>query len=105
MIDEERLKGHSENGKSEYIMCAAIHVDNGLDYVHKPFNIDKGLVYCGWRHHNISETLPPKGFDKRVQGFLTNKNRFLNRMEAAILAKENGQYSGNHKELYSEDVW
>ena len=41
---------------------------------------------------------------KKILGFLTNKNRFLNRKEAAILAKENGQYSGNNISLYSEDL-
>ena len=106
MVDEERLKGHLENGKFEYVMCAAIHIDNDQDYVHKPFNIDKGLVYCGWRHHNIIEMFNYSVIEGiETQGFLTNKNRFLNREEAAILAKENGQYNGDHEELYSEDVW
>ena len=112
MIDSIRLEAHLNNGKTEYILCSAIHIDNGKDYVHKPFNIDKGYVMCGWRHHNILEIIPLE--DKRnkdiitTQGFLTNKNRFINRKEALELAKSNGQVNSEAitlSELYSEDLW
>lgn len=50
MIDKERLEAHLNNGEVELIMCAAIHVDDGIDRMYQPYNIDKGLVFCGWRH-------------------------------------------------------
>lgn len=110
MIDKERLEAHLNNGKREYIMCAAIHLDDGIDYHHQPYNIDKGVVFCGWRHACIiqqyKDNLHWKNSDK-VQGFLTNKNRFLTRDEGLELVRENGQLE---KELIggiltSEDLW
>lgn len=36
--------------KNEYILCAAIHYDNGIKYEHQPKNIKTGIVACGLRH-------------------------------------------------------
>ena len=51
------MKEHSEPSKEEtkkeYILCAAIHWDDGETYPHQPKNITTGLVICGRRHHNI----------------------------------------------------
>lgn len=117
MVDEIRLKAHLENGEREYIMCAAIHVDDGIDYMFQPYNIDKGLVYCGWRHPCILQQIPKeikkKGPQEKtiVQGFLTNKNRFLNREESKeVCIKNNQSFNRITKEefvgtLTSEDLW
>ena len=113
MIDKFRLEAHLNNGIEEYVMCAAIYIDDGKDYMFKPYNIDKGLVYCGWRHPCIFETMPYKQSEirrlgyKEIQGFLTNKNRFLSRDEAEILVKENGQLKQKMIGgcLTSEDLW
>ena len=107
MIDKGRLEAHLNNGEREYVLCSAIYFDDGIDYMHKPYNIDKGLVYCGWRHPSIFETMPKEHKIHSVQGFLTNKNRFLTRSEALDLVKSNGQlkdgiYGGV---LTSEDLW
>ena len=107
MIDTERLEAHLNNGKPEYVMCAANYVDDGIDHNYKPYNIDTGLVYCGWRHACIFEIMPKESIKNCIQGFLTTKNRFLTRAKALELVKENGQL----KEpliggiLTSEDLW
>lgn len=43
-----------------------------------------------------------------TQGFVTNENRFVDRFEAAKIAKDANQIVGNEFNgtcLYSEDVW
>lgn len=107
MIDKVRLESHLNNGKVEYVMCSAIYFDDGKDYMYKPYNIDKGLVYCGWRHPNIFETMPKEHRARSIQGFLTTKNRFLTRDEALKLVRENGQLKNGIMGgvLTSEDLW
>lgn len=79
----------------EYILCAAIHFDDGNTYTNQPANISTGFVICGRRHHNcyatyaaIREVNDKKHFQlgESVQGFITNRDRFLNRKEAYIIA-------------------
>lgn len=92
--------------KSEYILCASIHFDNGKTYPYQPQNINTGIVLNGHRHvcifqqwaffntdvlkldvtgrHNI-------GFYEKEQGFLTNTNRFVDREEGAKIAFAAGQ--------------
>ena len=107
MIDKERLEAHLANGKTEWVMCAANYYDDGIDHNYKPYNIDKGLVYCGWRHACIFEIMPKDTPHHCIQGFLTTKNRFLNREEALKLVIETGQHDGNiiGGVLTSEDLW
>jgi hypothetical protein len=99
---------------NEYIICSAIHFDDGKEYIHQPKNIKNGFVICGHRHHNCFMTikiLREKRIDfqeaKETQGFLTNKNIFLTREEAMEIAKSNGQISADlkNKELFSEDLY
>jgi hypothetical protein len=116
MVDKVRLEQYLNNGEREYVMCAAIHYDDGEDHYHQPYNIDKGVVISGWRHHNIMHSISKwmgtqqqiyeKGI-KETQGFLTNKNRFLNRKETLELVKENGQLTKPiiGGVLTSEDLW
>ena len=126
----------------EYILCAAIHYDNGLKYIfHDIYGIDTGFVLCGYRHPHILSVLPTnpyylKGmFDdgnteaiqkyeelnvkygwqedsltrcKTIQGFITNKGRFVNRKEAFKIALDAGQIdetNGVNRELFSEDLY
>lgn len=107
MIDNKRLEAHLNNGKDEYVMCAANYVDDGVDHTYKPYNIDKGLVWCGLRHGFIFETMPKGTTQNCEQGFLTNKNRFLTRSEALELVRTNGQLKGDliGGVLTSEDLW
>lgn len=106
--------------KKEYILCAAIHFDDQKEYVHQPKNITTGFVVCGRRHHNcfalFSAIKSHRGTtddDLRdypshkhtVQGFLTSKDRFINREEAAKLALETGQIKESVGILFSEHLY
>jgi len=111
-MDIERLQAHMNNGKPEYIMCAANYYDDGEDYLYQPYNIDKGFVVCGWRHACCGSTYLATNkdvvrWDNCVQGFLTTKNRFLNRHDALLLVMLNGQLTKPTigGELTSEDLW
>jgi hypothetical protein len=94
---------------NQRILYAAIHIDDGLVYVHQPKNISTGYVICGRRHHNCIQTsvilgnLPVKS--NSVQGFLTSDDLFLNRSDAAELAFTCGQIDSPTKILTSEDLW
>ncbi|OQB09046.1 MAG: hypothetical protein BWY21_00951 [Parcubacteria group bacterium ADurb.Bin216] len=79
--------------KEEYILCAAIHFLDGDIHEHQPKNIETGYVIAGRRHHNCYAT--KWIFDKNkiddIQGFITSRDRFVNRKEAfeiAINAKQ-----------------
>ena len=112
MTDEKRLNAHLNNGKTEYVMCSANYYDDGKDHHFQPYNIDKGFVVCGWRHaccgmSYMAANKDADRWDDCVQGFLTTKNRFLNRDEALELVKNNGQLTKPllGSELTSEDLW
>lgn len=96
--------------KQEYVVCAAIWYKElaaeAQDHLRirgmQPYNVDQGIVICGWRHGNcIAVTKGTTGFrtvtkaedgvGNHVAGFLTSKNRFLDRHEAMKLAFEAGQ--------------
>jgi len=99
------------------ILCSAIHVDNGQEYVHQPKNIKTGMVICGRRHHNIIPTIQLMFNDdiikdlklerKIVQGFLTSDDLFLNREEAYKVAKHANQLEKTliGSVLISEDLY
>jgi len=102
---------------SEYILCAAIWYkeiplkkvfDNVL-----PKNCDRGLVVCGHRHGQcmwtmgaltgLRSVLPEVG--DYEQGFLTNKNRFVDRDEGLKISIAAGQTKRTTGQLYSEDLY
>lgn len=94
----------------EIVLCAAIHFDDGDIHYHQPINISSGFVIAGYRHGSILGTAHAVGckvpFKNQTQGFLTNKNRFLNRLEARNLVVTTGQCNPEFKEeLYSEDLY
>lgn len=95
--------------KEEYIICAAIHFQNGIKYEHQPKNIESGIVVCGRRHHNCILTWSALSENElkvpTVQGFLTSKDRFIDRTEGAKLAKQTGQLAREAKALFSEDLY
>lgn len=104
----------------EYIVCAAIWFDDVQIHAHQPINIDYGIVMMGLRHCNcfasigglVKERLDA-GIHEKEQGFLTSKNRFVSRMEAAEIALCINQFIGDEerqevsksKFLYSEDIY
>lgn len=94
----------------EYIVCAAVHFEDGKNYVHQPVNIKTGFVVCGLRHHNCFATFSIIArlthWNYEAQGFLTNTNRFVSRQDAARIAYRAGQINDAHKkELFSEDIY
>ena len=111
-MDNDRLNNHLNNGKQEYVMCAANYYYDKTCHPHQPYNIDEGFVICGWRHaccgsSYMAANLDANRWDNCIQGFLTNKNRFLTRGEALELVKSNGQLKQGiiGRELTSEDLW
>ena len=79
-----------------------------------PYNVDKGVVLCGWRHSNcMYQMVAITGLKNHeagesIQGFLTDTNRFVDRIEGAKISLESGQieklnYSSTR--LFSEDLY
>lgn len=91
----------------EFILCAAVWYNDGLRHDGQPENITEGIVVCGRRHHNCYATLKALGITnddyktmfsimsesehRKHQGFLTSKDRYVDRREAWEIAKENNQ--------------
>jgi len=106
------MKREESKQETEYLLCSAIWFDDGIgSYIHQPINIRTGFVVCGHRHHNcftikaMLQGLGEREYKEEAQGFLTNKNRFVDRFEAAKIAYLSGQIQKEVYKLYSEDVW
>jgi len=105
MIDEEK------------ILCAAIWYKELPTQNFLCKNITQGIVVCGLRHGNCIDIvknlsglrtvkISPDGVGENIQGFLTNKNRFVDRTEGALIhLKNGGKLNYSTKELYSEDLY
>ena len=99
--------------KQEYILCAAIHFDDGNKYSHQPKNIESGFVIAGRRQGNCFLTFTifdPKLLNKQnckneIQGFITSHDRFVNRKEAGQLAFKSKQIDKPTECLISEDLY
>lgn len=102
----------------EKVLCAAIHWDDGKIHSGQPKNIEKGFIIAGRRHHNcfatysaIRETNDKKHFQigEEEQGFLTDKDRFVSRVEGLSIAKAADQILPSkeirNNQLYSEDLY
>lgn len=100
------------DNQKEYILCAAIWFDDGKKYDHQPKNIETGFVIAGRRHHNCFTTMyiisnKDTSYNKnpKIQGFITNLDRFVNREEASKIAYKAGQTKQLKFSLYSEDLY
>lgn len=96
--------------EKEYILCAAIHFNDSKEYLHQPKNIKEGFVLCGRRHHNCITNLTVFGkkmadYKDKTQGFITSKDKFVNRSEASIIAEQAGQIKACNGTLFSEDLY
>jgi hypothetical protein len=104
----------------EKILCAAIHVKDGEQHVHQPKNIESGFVIAGRRHHNCYYTLSLMNpeYNKLMvgregQGFITNKDRYVDRREGWEIALASGQivygleasYNNDESVLISENLY
>jgi len=105
---------------NEFIICAAVWFPIDQKFEFQPDNIEAGLVICGRRHANcfflkaaLRDSLREK--IKHVtpkQGFVTSENRFVDRFDAARIAKAANQVKAGAgeplqlgDELVSEDLW
>lgn len=93
----------------EYIICAAVWWNDGVERNGLPINIKTGLVFAGWRHGNcfqgakaqIKEISEWSRFP-HVSGFLSSYGKFYDRAEAYRVALDAGQVESRrqyHKEL------
>ena len=105
------------NDLKEYVICAAIWykeipLKKEIPQV-LPKNCDRGLVVTGHRHGQCMWTMGcltglrsvTTEVGEYVQGFLTSKNRFVDREEGAILAFDAGQIPEEKQTLFSEDLY
>lgn len=92
----------TDRERTETIQCVAIKSTTVICFLPEPF-----------RHADVwmdIEDCILKG-EHTIQGFMTNKYRFVTREEAYIIAKEAGQIIKRHDvtetpgTLYSEDLW
>ncbi len=89
----------------EFIVCAAVWFNDGKTYGDQPENITEGLVIAGRRHNNcyasgfalqreyledVIRNMSEQDM-KNHHGFITSLDRYVNRKEAWIIAKENNQ--------------
>lgn len=110
-----------KNQDIEKLICSAIWYNDGKK--HTQCNVSTtgdyhdatGIVFCGLRHADcfgvLWLTLPDfkPTEHNHIQGFLTNRNRFVDRKEALEIALNANQVTkeelGEYKELFSEHVW
>lgn len=88
----------------ERIICAAIHNPEEKDLAGNP------LIHCGLRHAFILWQGEYVSRKPQHQGFLTNKNRFVDRKEALEIAINARQCKWDELHnyqigLFSEDIY
>jgi len=101
---------------NERILCAAVwfqDIEIKMDIPTEsrlPVNCDRGLVFCGYRHYHCLYTmvsvtgLATYEVGEHIQGFLTNRNRFVDREEGGLIHRANG-HSTELDDLFSEDLY
>ena len=115
----------------EFVLCAAIYINDGKVHSQQPENIDIGFVVCGRRHNNCYQTIkdistlsPNDAIGKLIsslsdeeirkhQGFITSLDRYVDRREGWKIAKENNQIqfglvagdNGENSILISENLY
>jgi|GEM_PF-2298766 hypothetical protein len=113
-------ENHKQLKRPEFIICSAIHYDDGIEYPHQAKNIHTGLVICGRRHHNcitnaslmLGDKYNKNLANRAAQGFMTSEDRYVNRKEAFRIALAQKQiihnfYDENNADqiLCSEDLY
>lgn len=92
----------------EKILCAAVWFDTWRKPHHQPINISSWYVACGFRHCSAICQGKNNPSDEKEQGFLTSKNRFVDRREGFDIAEKAKQLNDNPKHwrvLYSENLY
>ena len=96
---------------NERILCAAIWFKDGKEYDMQPENVESGYVTTGYRHGECyTHVLVFKAEVtklKKISGFLTSKNRFVDRTEGFEIAKKENQLIDSNAGpiLISEDLY
>lgn len=93
----------------ERILCAAVWIDDGVEYDHQT-GVPRGLIFAGWRHsqciEQVGRAFPGRRVVSSDQGFLTSRGRFVRRAEAMKIAQAAGQVPmALGGDLYSEDLY
>lgn len=119
----ETIYVQQNNPIEEKVICAAIWYKDFplIKYetfppgFQRPLNCDRGMVFCGYRHHNCMYQMIAitrkytHEMGEHIQGFLTNKNRFVNRYEGLEIALKMNQVIDlddvHGKQLYSENLY
>ena len=93
-------------------LCAQQCITMTEKIIYSNHTISTKVLLGGWRHPccgtaYMAVNKDVKRWDDCIQGFLTIKNRFLNRQEAYELVIETGQLTKPliGGELTSEDLW
>ncbi len=115
----------------EFILCAAIWINDNQKHEQQPENIETGFVICGRRHNNCYQTIKSltsqDSNDKfgelinslsteelrKHQGFITSLDRYVDRKEGWKIAKANNQIQfglaasedGDESILISENLY
>lgn len=115
----------------EFILCAAIWINDSKKHEGQPENIEQGFVICGRRHGNCYQTIKSltgetpnerigslinsmsKEEERKHQGFITSLDRYVDRSEGWKIAKENNQIqygltasdNGDESILISENLY
>ena len=112
----------------EFIICAAIWINDNQQHEQQAENIEIGFVICGRRHHNCYQTIKDLKGDvneyfkslnmsdtdyRKHQGFMTSLDRYVDRREGYKIAKENNQIqfgltateNGDDSILISENLY
>lgn len=115
----------------EFILCAAIWINDNKKHEQQPVNIETGFVVCGRRHNNCYQTIKSltglsanesigdliKSMSdeeiRKHQGFITSLDRYVNRKEGWDIAKANNQIqfglmaseNGDDSILISENLY
>jgi hypothetical protein len=114
---------NSQVEDQERILCAAIWYDDGKEYRFQPVNIKSGIVVSGlrhphckiilnswlypnWQNDELEEQIKNDVNNKEEQGFITSKQRFVNRKEGAeIFQASGGTLKYQKHQLFSEDLY
>ena len=98
----------------EKILCAAVWFqdielkENIAAERRLPINCNKGLVFCGYRHYqclyNMVAVTGNYEVGEHIQGFLTDRNRFVDRQEGGEIHRRNG-HATKLSDLFSEDLY
>ena len=114
--------------QKEFILCAAIWINDKKVHEQQPENIEIGFVISGRRHHNCYQTITDLKGDVNLyfkslniseyeyrehQGFITSLDRYVNRKEGFKIAKANNQIqfglsateNGDDSILVSENLY